>query len=175
MGVSSVLELSNALFHTFYPDVEKCRVQRYHQSLVVIPVKKSFSTLTALSILVCSLVCECGHGNAAASFTAFRSTLDHTTPLCHRSTLDNPPKAPTAPCHSDGNRPCGHCEQLATKCESVTAVDASLYQILNAQLLSTLHHSLCNLLPVRSHRDFSGASPPSDLSTLLRLHCSLIG
>ena len=165
-------------------------------------LRQTIAAVTALSVLVCSLLCACpatattahAHGQAASSAShthGDRSAHAHHAAhqdraAAHDSTSGAPchSKAPPAndtdgevpaePCHDGGNgHGCGHCDGT-----SLTKPDTNVVQlapVLTTHFVSPLFD--LTVVPPAPLRPLpaatTGVPPPAEWSTLLRLHCAL--
>ena len=149
------------------------------------------ASLTALSVLMCGILCACPGAAEASADTGGKAPShqshgeeaghghEHSKKSfghCHGSepAVPEQEKAPEEPCGDHEGQPCSHCERpLISKLDSKSAELAPHYHLVHFFLplfQSTTQPQVTSYRP----EAVSGAPPPAEWSTLLRLHCALI-
>jgi hypothetical protein len=137
------------------------------------------ASLTALSVLLCNIICACGGGipvAAAAGHTACHEEEQNHCSSHHRDQHDeaddhDQPSEPV-PCHHDDGGSCQHCEamMIAQGANDGPAVSFAplfldwAHQVVEAAQLQQFDSTLSVL---------DGIPPPRQSSSLLSLHCAL--
>ena len=155
-------------------------------------VHHTVASLTALSVLMCSVLCACpSFAGASADVTDYEAvhqvddgdsaglTEQHpkkTSGHCHGgpSALGED-DAPAQPCDDQGGKSCGYCEQpLISSTDNKPAELTPYHHFFTTFFSPVLEDAVQPHATAFKATSLLGAPPPAEWSTLLRLHCALI-
>lgn len=173
--------------------VNSCRRRSPRLSFlsVALAFRQIIGSLTALSVLLCSLLCACPASANAVGKTASDSHQaagdkheQRSKGHCHGSGSDQSDEtddhsekpAPAAPCdHGQGGSSCTHCDsQAVVRADTAAAAELVPHQAFALHFLPVLDLSSVRELRVQKTVALDGSPPAARWSTLLQLHCALI-
>jgi len=145
-------------------------------------LRQIVAAMTALSVLVCGVVCACpasAHTTRCHGDSVTTESHEHGHDHCSKSSQHEDSEAehkesPAAPCHDHGSDSCASCDSTA-----IVRTEGNSVQVSQPLVVSFLVPFIdfavappvqIRLLPAAA----SGIPPPAEWSTLLRLHCALI-
>ena len=157
----------------------------------------TIASLTALSVLMCSILCACPGAAASSSDRTDKPPshqsrgepavpedaehedhdLKKASGHCHgEPTPTGQEDAPAQPCEDHGGKSCSHCEQpLISSADNKKPVELTPHHyFLVTFFLSLSEGTVQPKVTASKPAALSGAPPPAEWSTLLRLHCALI-
>lgn len=154
--------------------------------------RHTIASLTALSVLMCSVLCACpsfaeAYPQVTDKVTVRHSYDDHSTShdhqqpkktsgQCHgEAAAPEPEDAPAQPCEDHGGKSCSHCEQPLISSTDDKPVEFTPHHYFFVTFFLPLFEGTVQPQVTASKPPaLAGAPPPAEWTTLLRLHCALI-
>ena len=159
---------------------------------VALLLRHTIASLTALSVLMCSVLCACPSLANASPDTTGKAAVPHshdddsaghdhqhpkkTSGHCHgEPAAPDQEDAPAQPCEDHGGKSCSHCEQpLISSADNKPVELTPHHYFLNTFFLPLFEGRVQPQVTASKPTALSGAPPPAEWTTLLRLHCALI-